>query len=237
LKQKDLCGIPWRVAFALQADGWYLRNDIIWHKPSAIPESVGDRCTKAHEYIFLLTKKAQYWYDQDAIREPCKEESIKRDQTGYKAAFVGRHTIPGDNRPHSDSHNSFNHPFGRNKRTVWTVSAESFKGAHFATFATKLIEPCIRAGCPSRVCMECGESWVRAKASNIFTPTCQCCPLPTNKESTIPGVVLDPFFGAGTVGVVAKQLKRNWLGIELNANYIEMAWERLDQTQPALFSE
>ncbi|KKL70344.1 hypothetical protein LCGC14_2105880, partial [marine sediment metagenome] len=232
LKTKDLIGIPWRVAFALQADGWYLRNDIIWHKPSATPESVADRCTKAHEYIFLLTKKAKYWYDQDAIREPHKEESIKRDQAGYKAAFVGRHTMPGENRPYSDSHNGFNHPSGRNKRTVWTVPAKPYKGAHFATFPAKLIEPCILAGCPSRVCVECDEPWVRVVKKTKFTPTCQCCPLPARKEATRPGVVLDPFFGAGTVGVVAKQLKRKWSGIELNADYIEMARERLDQTQP-----
>jgi DNA modification methylase len=262
LKQKDLIGIPWRVAFALRADGWYLRNDIIWHKPSAIPESVGDRCTKSHEYIFLLTKKARYWYDQDAIREPHKKESIKRDQTGYKAAFVGRHTMPGDNRPHSDNHNGFNHPLGRNKRTVWTVPPKPYKGAHFATFPPALIEPCILAGCPSRVCVECDESWVRVverrkadatrprpfgKKGNDdrndtlriyeehisvkigFAPTCQC------NAPHRPGVVLDPFFGAGTVGVAARQLKRNWLGIELNADYIEMALERLNQTQPALF--
>jgi hypothetical protein len=102
LKRKDLCGIPWRIAFAFQADGWFLRSDIIWAKKNCMPESCQDRPTKAHEYLFLLAKSERYYYDQDAIREPHKPESIKRDQAGYKAAFVGRHTMPGEDRPHSD---------------------------------------------------------------------------------------------------------------------------------------
>ncbi len=148
LKPKNLIGIPWRVAFALQADGWYLRCDIIWAKPNPMPESVKDRPTKAHEYIFLMSKNQRYYYDADAIREPHQESSIIRDQAGYGAAFRGRHTMPGENRPHSDDHDGFNHPDGRNKRSVWTIPTKPFPGAHFAVFPPKLIEPCILAGCP-----------------------------------------------------------------------------------------
>lgn len=145
-KPKDLCMIPARVAIALQKDGWYVRSDIIWHKPNPMPESVKDRPTKSHEYIFLMTKSARYYYDADAIREPHKESSIKRDNAGYRAAFKGRHTMPSEKRPHSTDHNGFNHPGGRNKRTVWTVPTKPYRGAHFATFPPKLITPCILAG-------------------------------------------------------------------------------------------
>jgi hypothetical protein len=258
LKRKDLCGIPWRIAFALQADGWYLRSDIIWAKKNGLPESVTDRPTKAHEYLFLLAKSERYYYDQDAIREPHKPESIKRDQAGYKAAFVGRHTMPGEDRPHSD--------------TVWHLSSQPLKEAHFAVMPEALVEPCLLAGCPAQMCVECGEPWVRVveketvenpsrrgsgpirhlasadagqgqvnlEKSNLgmnnktktlaFTPTCKC------SAPTRPGIVLDPFFGSGTVGVVAKKHKRDWLGIELNPDYVNLARKRLDQTQPALFA-
>ena len=156
LKPKDLIGIPWRVAFALQADGWWLRQDIIWAKPNPMPESVKDRCTKAHEYLFLLTKNQRYYYDADAVKEP------KAD------------------------------PAGRNRRSVWTVPTQPYKEAHFATFPELLIEPCILAGCP------------------------------------VSGVVLDPFAGAATTGVVALKANRDFAGIELNPAYIAMAERRLE---------
>ncbi len=139
LKSKDLIGIPWRVAFALQADGWYLRQDIIWVKPNAMPESVTDRCTKSHEYVFLLSKSQSYYYDNEAVKEP--------------AVSVGR--IPGGNlkvdASRNDSGSDMTVPVApmRNKRSVWTISTRPFKGAHFATFPEKLVEPCILAGCPS----------------------------------------------------------------------------------------
>lgn len=172
LKTKDLVGIPWRVAFALQADGWYLRSDIIWHKPNAMPESVRDRPTKAHEYIFLLSKSPRYYYDADAIRVPHIHQN--KDNSGG----VG-----------------FNHK-GRNKRTVWNVSTRPFKGAHFAVFPPDLIRPCILAGAPEG------------------------------------GVVLDPFFGSGTTGLVAQENGRDWIGIELNPEYVEIARARVGE--PAL---
>jgi DNA modification methylase len=143
LKQKDLVGIPWRVAFALQADGWYLRSDIIWHKPNPMPESVTDRPTKAHEYIFLMSKSPHYFYDIDAIREPLDHPN--RSGTNPRLAIdntgLGAHGSAVNGGINSN-------PLGRNKRTVWTVTPKPYKGAHFATFPPALIEPCILAGTP-----------------------------------------------------------------------------------------
>ncbi len=146
-KPKDLVGIPWLVAFALRADGWYLRQDIIWHKPNPMPESVKDRCTKAHEDIFLLAKSAQYYYDNEAIKEDAKPESEKR----YKSTFyTGKKEISGQGRPGNASNTpGYKKWTGkRNKRSVWTVTTKPFKEAHFATFPPDLIKPCILAGCP-----------------------------------------------------------------------------------------
>lgn len=141
VKPKDLIGIPWRVAFALQADGWYLRQDIIWHKPNPMPESVTDRCTKAHEYIFLLSKGPRYYFDAEAIKEPAiyagKRDSVKQKE------FRGKGPIPGTGQ---SSFRAITET--RNRRSVWTVAAKPFKGAHFATFPPDLIEPCILAGAP-----------------------------------------------------------------------------------------
>lgn len=203
LKPKDLVGIPWRVAFALQADGWFLRQDIIWHKPNPMPESVRDRCTKAHEYIFLLSKQARYYWDQDAVKEPVSASSIERAKYSLNA------TINPD--PHDMRHGNswqkcregftmgdvgFVHPEGRNPRSVWTVATQPFAGAHFAVFPPKLIEPCILAGCPEG------------------------------------GLVLDPFCGSGTTGVVALRHGRRFVGIELNAEYVEMAHRRIQGDMP-----
>ena len=148
LKTKDLIGIPWRVAFALQADGWYLRQDIVWHKPNPMPESVTDRCTKAHEYLFLLTKSERYCFDAEAIREPCSEDMQRRAARGHTRGARGRvdasrqdaDTLRGEQAKIIDTSN------GRNKRSVWTVPTHPYKGAHFATFPPALIEPCILAG-------------------------------------------------------------------------------------------
>lgn len=190
LAAKNLVGIPWRVAFALQADGWYLRSDIIWHKPNPMPESVTDRPTKAHEYLFLFAKSRDYYFDSEAIREPAKfpggpgNKKPNRIDDGSNKYFRTRknlHTIgPRDTR---------------NCRSVWTITTKAFKGAHFATFPQDLIEPCIKAGCPHG------------------------------------GTVLDPFFGAGTTGVVASRLGRDYIGIELNPTYAAMATERIRGTQ------
>jgi len=147
IKPKDLVGIPWRVAFALQADGWYLRQDIIWHKPNPMPESVTDRCTKSHEYIFLMSKSEKYFYDADAISEPIQDSTVERYKTGWdgdrKRGWPGGaqnnfHKYIGSEKAQSVTH--------RNKRSVWTITTKSYSEAHFAVFPQELIEPCILAG-------------------------------------------------------------------------------------------
>jgi DNA modification methylase len=140
LKEKDLIGIPWMLAFALRADGWYLRQDIIWHKPNPMPESVQDRCTKAHEYIFLLSKSSKYYYDHESIKDPVKQDWGTRDRTDGKY-----HNEGSGLQSHSGLEKSYEMA---NKRSVWTVNTKPYAGAHFAVFPTELIEPCIMAGAP-----------------------------------------------------------------------------------------
>lgn len=191
LKQKDIMGIPWRVAFGLQADGWYLRQDIIWHKPNPMPESVTDRCTKSHEYIFLLAKSKDYYFDHQAIKE--KSEWFERDsraQNGRTPHKSGK-TLEEGGHQYAITGVAFSLDGKRNKRSVWTVTTKPFKGAHFAAFPESLIAPMVLAGCPKG------------------------------------GLVLDPFMGAGTTAVVAKRLERNYLGIELNGEYIKIADNRI----------
>lgn len=253
LKPKDLVGIPWRVAFALQADGWWLRQEIIWAKPNPLPESVRDRCTKAHEQVFLMTKAERYFFDADAIAEPASESTHARlaqnvqDQIGSARAHAGGKTNGnmkavarrgGGNRSHKHTaayeagdvaHRTkaglveFSEkqrklagaasgikanvnfdasmaimPMKRNKRSVWTIGSEPFKGAHFATFPTGLVIPCVLAG---------------------------------SREGD---TVLDPFGGAGTVGVVADRLGRNAILIEINPAYAAMAKDRIRGDAPLL---
>lgn len=199
LKSKDLIGIPWRVAFALQADGWYLRQDIIWHKPNPMPESVRDRCTKSHEYIFLLSKSARYYFDSEAIKEPCVSgPSDIRKMQERRERIGGKHKNLDDKFCRASMHTnmgrkrSVGSPDGRNKRSVWTVTTKPFKGAHFATFPPDLIEPCVLAGALGG------------------------------------GVVLDPFSGSGTTGQVALQHGRKYIGIELNSEYQKLAIRRIE---------
>ena len=191
LKNKDLCGIPWRVAFALQADGWYLRSDIIWAKPNPMPESVTDRPTRSHEYIFLLTKSARYFYDAEAVREDAIWAGDSRAGQGHIDYDGKRDGQPGQGQRAFVSISA-----GRNKRSVWTVTTQPYKEAHFATFPPKLIEPCVLAG--------------------------------SARDDT----VLDPFCGAGTTGVVALRHDRDFIGIELNPEYCELARERIRQDGP-----
>jgi DNA modification methylase len=201
LKSKDLIGIPWRVAFALQADGWYLRSDIIWSKPNPMPESVTDRPTKAHEYIFLLSKSEQYYYDDTAIREESAPDQVAHNLRYAKAslAHAERAAMKMPGRPNSAGMHARPSTDGkRNKRSVWTVSTAPFPDAHFATFPPDLIKPCILAGAP------------------------------------VGGVVLDPFAGAGTSLMVAKNLGRLAVGIELNPDYCRIITRRLHQEVLAL---
>jgi len=195
LKNKDLIGIPWMVAFALRADGWYLRSDIIWSKPNPMPESVRDRPTKSHEYIFLLSKSQHYYYDAEAIKEVAIDGGGRKDNNPENRKRFPSKLVSGVR----DGTKSYSH---RNKRSVWTVSTKPYKEAHFATYPPDLILPCILAGCPEG------------------------------------GTVLDPFNGSGTTGQVALQNNRNYIGIELNAEYIQLTERRLEGAtyQPSLFT-
>jgi len=158
IKPKDLIGIPWRVAFALQADGWYLRQDIIWHKPNPMPESVTDRCTKAHEYIFLLSKSPKYYFDNEAIKEDSKYYGKDSRSDKGNIRYEGKRTEGADNL----AQQSFvTIDKKKNKRSVWTVTTKPFKGAHFAVFPPDLIKPCVLAGCPEKVCVECDTPYER----------------------------------------------------------------------------
>ena len=163
LKAKDLVGIPWRVAFALQADGWYLRSDIIWHKPNPMPESVTDRPTKAHEYVFLLSKRARYYYDAEAVKEPVSDTSLKRAEYGWDCDREStKNASMGGEGIHVEKMGTrFVNPDGRNKRSVWTIPTKPFSQAHFAVFPPDLIRPCILAGAPEKCCPECGAPWER----------------------------------------------------------------------------
>ena len=193
IKPKDMIGIPWMLAFALRADGWYLRSDIIWNKINCLPESVRDRPTKSYEHIFLLSRSPRYFFDADAIKEPITEESRKRYQRGRSegskyGVFSGDQSING-----SDYGERMRGQKLRNKRDVWHISTNSYRmDGHFAMFPEKLVEPCILAG---------------------------------SQEG---GIVLDPFFGSGTTGAVAKRLGRRFIGIDLNPDYCRMAQQRID---------
>ena len=193
LKPKDLMGIPWRVAFALQKDGWYLRSDIIWNKTNCMPEAVKDRPTKAQEYMFLLTKSNRYYYDCESIKENC----VNGDPNPPRGSKGVLGNLNKGRRLKGESHNnSPNLLMKRNKRTVWNISTDNFKEAHFATFPPKLIEPCVIAGCPEG------------------------------------GIILDVFMGSGTTGMMAIKNNRNYIGFELNPEYIEIANKyRLNEVQ------
>lgn len=218
LKPKDLIGIPWMVAFALRSAGYYLRQDIIWSKPNPMPESVTDRCTKAHEYIFLMSKSQKYYYDHEAIKTEISDTTIKRlmqdtrwqegsdrvpGKTNGKMKAVGdlrkgyEHRGSGDKKlgSHSGNYAADGSIIGggmANKKSVWTVTTKPFSEAHFATFPEDLIVDCIKAGCPEG------------------------------------GLILDPFMGAGTTALVARKLNRNYIGFELNPDYIKIANKRLN---------
>ena len=256
LKPKDLVGIPWRVAFALQADGWWLRSDIIWAKPNPMPSSVTDRPTTSHEYVFLLSKSARYFYDADAI----KEASGSNSHGGGKD-HPGRYQ-------HASGRNDGNPAMGiltatRNRRSVWTIATAPYGGAHFACWPPKLVAPMIQAGSSERgACADCGAPWRRVvertkhqgrdmeaqrAAAALATgrndghvpgpsgmvdstrttgweSACDCA-----TTERLPCVVLDPFMGSGTTGQVAQDLGRDWIGCELNPDYLKLQAKRTAQ--------
>jgi DNA modification methylase len=184
IKGKNLIGIPWRVAFALQEDGWYLRQDIIWAKPNPMPEPVKDRCTKSHEHIFMFTKSPHYYFDSETIREP-------RVSSSNNHQFGGKKYNDPNNPIYASPGSIYKSDGKRNKRDVWFIPTQPFAGSHFAVMPEALVEPCI---------------------------------LSSSKEKDI---VLDPFFGAGTVGVVSKRNNRKYIGIELNPDYALIAEKRI----------
>ena len=193
-KNKDLMGIPWALAFSLRECGWYLRQDIIWSKPNPMPESVRDRCTKAHEYIFLLSKSPKYYFNHEAMLEPAKYDGRKATTHAGSAKYHNNVTGLSTQSLSKGGRNRWQMKDGeymRNKRSVWVVPTRPFKDAHFATFPVDLVKTCIQAGCP------------------------------------MGGVVLDPFMGAGTTALVARELGSNYIGVELNVEYIEIAEKRL----------
>jgi len=196
-KPKDLIGIPWLLAFALRADGWYLRNDIIWEKANPMPESVRDRCTRCYEHVFLLTKSKKYYFDSLAIAEPIAATTARRLKGGRGEHHKYADGIPGQtaqsiNRPRAaGAYEDYMISPVRNKRDVWHINTVPYSGGHFAAFPPKLAQTCIIAGCPEN------------------------------------GIVLDPFIGSGTTGLAAKELNRRYIGIELNAEFCGLARERI----------
>ena len=197
-KQKDLIGIPWLLAFALRADGWYLRSDIIWQKENPMPESVKDRCARCYEHIFLFSKSKKYFFDYKAVSEPIAPATAERLKRGMKGGNKYGKPVPGQpqpqsiNRPreHGEIKDADINPL-RNKRDVWKINTVPFKGGHYAAYPPKLVETCLLAGCPEG------------------------------------GIVLDPFMGSGTTGMVASQMGRHFVGIELNPEYTELAYKRI----------
>ena len=208
LKHKDLIGIPWMFAFAMRTDGWYLRQDIIWNKPNPMPESVTDRCAKSHEYIFLFSKREKYFFDYEAIMEPCADQERTNYQSGRRTYGVNQDRNDNDLGERSKTwkpkvrSDGFNEDITvRNKRSVWSVNIKPLKEAHFATYPEELITPCILSGCPED------------------------------------GVVLDPFMGSGTTGIVARKLGRNFIGCELNPEDQKMAERRIFNEGENLFNQ
>jgi DNA modification methylase len=258
LKPKDLVGMPWRLAFALQADGWYLRADIIWAKPNPMPESVTDRPTKAHEYVFLLSKAARYFYDADAVREPPAESVVAR-----AAYAVGGRKFDASRNDHDmGTRKTFaDYAAGRNLRSVWTIPSAPFPDAHFATFPPALASRCIQAGTSERgCCRACGAPWTRqversysrwwngnnsgthkgeipderktfasGKRCELAVTTTGWSPSCACEAPPVPCTVLDPFAGSGTVGQVAEQLGRHSVLLELSPTYVQMAVARTAQ--------
>lgn len=259
-KRKDLMGVPWRLALALQDDGWFLRQDIIWAKSNPMPESVRDRCVKSHEYLFLLTKSERYYFDPVAIREPASGSAVK-NTFDRRTATLGK---PGKQRQHRLDREPESFSDMRNKRSVWSVATQSYRHAHFACFPEKLVQPCIFAGTSERgCCPTCGTPWQRVvERTRVPTRPGRSTKIGSHGELVVgnrdplrhvvqvrtvgwepackcpaheprPCVVLDPFGGSGTTACVAHALGRDSVSCELNPDYIEIAHERFIKKFPA----
>jgi len=252
LKPKDLCLVPYRVALALQDDGWFLRSHIIWHKPNPMPESVTDRPTSSHEAVFLLTKSERYWYDAEAVKEPSVIGA------GALRNITPRNKGADTSRNDGDRFGVVNDGT-RNLRNVWTIATRPYSGSHYAVMPPALVEPCVKAGCPPKVCAECGAPWERVVERLVSGRNGSGVPMgemadtgvPRHRAATRagestsltigwratcdhdgdtrPGLVLDPFGGSGTVGMVAESLGRDWLMFDLDHRNEALMRERTAQ--------
>lgn len=235
--KKSLLLGPQRLAIALAEDGWLVRNYVIWAKRNPMPSSVGDRLSCGHETVLLLTRERRYYFDLDAIRVPALTEP--RGGRSARTAYPPPDAVPYVARsPRVDLNYGLaglkasgqdSHPLGKNPGDVWSLSTAAYRGAHFAVFPPDLVRTPLLATCPERLCRACGQPWQRARqrrdgrllAVGPLQPGCGC------RAGWTPGVVLDPFLGSGTTAVVAEQLQRDWLGVELNPAYAALAETRL----------
>jgi DNA modification methylase len=242
-RKKSLLLAPQRLALALAADGWIVRNHVIWAKTNPMPSNVTDRLSNTHESVYFFTREGRYFFDLNAIREPHKENRAHgRARTGEAAIYPPPHSLPRRDGRNQDINTGLDklkdagvagHPLGKNPGDVWPLGTASYQGEHFATFPAKLVERPLLATCPERVCVRCGVPWQHAKQAihgrllsvGPLKPVCDC------RAGSQPGVVLDPFMGAGTVALVAEQHRRHWVGIELNPEYAALAKRRLKEGQ------
>jgi len=227
---KSLLLGPERVAQALVADGWLLRNKVVWAKSNPLPSSVRDRLTNTHEFVYFLTKRASYFFDLDAVREPVRSRRMPSRGSRIPQAALGKLAGGRDGLVAMAQTGRSGHPLGKNPGDVWSLGSASYRGAHFATFPPELVRRPILATCPPQVCTSCARPWRRSTRPVIARggrleprPFVPCgCGAPTRR-----GLVLDPFFGTGTVAQVARAHQRDWLGIELNLDYKSLAEARL----------
>jgi len=230
---KGMLLAPERILLALAQRGWIVRSKVVWSKPNYMPSSVRDRLTTSWEPLYLLSRSPSYYFDLDAIRIPHTSTRGKRRTFGglydtTKPTWSGPLAGKNDGLMRAHAEGRVGHPLGKNPGDVWRIPTAGFRGAHFAVFPERLVERPLLAGCPERTCESCGAPWRRppGAATRPLTGTCEC------KAGWRPGLVLDPFLGSGTVGVVARRLGRDWLGIELNADYAELARQRIESTSP-----
>jgi len=222
---KALLLAPERLLLMLARDGWLVRNKVIWAKTNPMPSSIRDRLSLTWEVIYLFVRSPSYYFDLDAIREPHTSVGARsaREPLGKRPDWAGPLAGSQDGLRRAREAGVPGHPLGKNPGDVWRVATRGFKGAHFATFPPELIRRPILATCPELVCSDCGQAWgsIGGHSDGPAGPMCRFA------RSPRPGVVLDPFFGTGTVGLVARELGRDWLGIELKPEYVEIARERL----------
>jgi DNA modification methylase len=234
---KSLLLAPERLARALVEDGWTLRNKVVWAKPNPLPSSARDRLTNAHEFIYFLTKQPGYFFDLDAIRVPLTSKPKRGKGSKPPRSALGDLAGSVDGLVTMARKGLVGHPLGKNPGDVWWIGKASYRGAHFATFPPELVRRPLLATCPPQVCTACRRPWRRSTRRVVFEDgepqprafvPCDC------RAPTRPGLVLDPFFGTGTVAQMARQHKRDWLGIELNPDYLPLVEARLSMAVPRM---